>query len=68
VRICSCLSNLYGQEMGVPQDVILSITLFLLKINIIINCLPVDMRGSLFVNDFCISFYSNCSIDSAMYQ
>ena len=39
VRIGSCLSDVHGQEMGVPQGAILSVTLFILKINSIIKCL-----------------------------
>jgi len=54
VRVGSCLSDLF--EMGVPQGAILSVTLFIMKINSIIKCLPVGVRGSLYVNDFCICF------------
>jgi len=31
VRVGSCLSDLFDQEMGVPQGAILSVTLFILK-------------------------------------
>jgi len=54
VRVGSCLSDLYDQEMGVLQGDILSVALFILKINSIIKCLPVGVRGSLYVDDFCI--------------
>ena len=33
VRVGSCLSDAFKQEMGVPQGSILSVTLFILKIN-----------------------------------
>ena len=40
VRIGSCLSDPFSQEMGVPQGSILSVTLFILKINSIVQGLP----------------------------
>jgi len=48
--------------MGVPQGAILSVTLFILKINSIIKCLPVGVRGLLYVDDFCICFRSKSLI------
>jgi len=57
-----CLSDLYDQEIGVLQGAILSVTLFMLIINSIIKCLPVGVRGSLYVNDFCICFRSKSLI------
>jgi len=74
-RACvgSCLYDLFDQEMGVPRSTILSVTLFILKINSIVKCLPVGVRGSFYVNDFCIcfpleKFNSNRTSDSAVYQ
>ena len=58
VRVGSCLSDVYKQEMGVPQGSILSVTLFILKINSIIKCLPAEVRGSLYEDDFLICFRS----------
>lgn len=58
VRLGSVLSDFFSQEMGVPQGSILSVTLFILKINSIVNCLPVGMRGSLYVDDFLICYHS----------
>lgn len=58
VRMGSFLSDLFDQEMGVPQGSILSVTLFSLKINNIVNCLPVGVRGSLYVDDFLICYRS----------
>jgi len=52
------LSDLFDQEMGVTQGAILSVTLFILKINSIVKCFPVGVRGSLYVDDFCICFRS----------
>jgi len=40
------------RNLGVPQGAILSVTLFILKIKSIIKCLPVGVRGSLYVDDF----------------
>ena len=62
VRVGSCFSDLYDQEMGVPQGAILSVTLFILKINSIIKCLPAGVKGSLYVDDFCICFRSKSLI------
>jgi ribonuclease HI len=58
VRLGSCLSDCYEQEMGVPQGSILSVTLFILKINSIVKCLPPNVRGSLYVDDFLICYRS----------
>ena len=41
---------------------ILSVTLFILKINSIIKCLPAGVRGSLYVDDFLICFHSKSVI------
>ncbi len=52
------MSDSYKQEMGVPQGSILSVTLFVLKINSIVKCLPAGVKGSLFVDDFLICYRS----------
>jgi Reverse transcriptase (RNA-dependent DNA polymerase) len=62
VHVGSCLSDLYDQEMGVPQGAILSVTLFIFKMNSSIKCLPAGVRGSLYVDDFCIYFRSKSLI------
>jgi hypothetical protein len=58
VRVGSCLSDAFPQEMGVPQGSILSVTLFILKINSIVQCLPPSVRCSLYVDDFLICYRS----------
>jgi hypothetical protein len=58
VRVGTCLSDAYSQEMGVPQGSILSVSLFILKINSIVKCLPDAVRCSLYVDDFLICFRS----------
>ena len=58
VRIGSCLSELHDQEAGVPQGSILSVTLFLKKINSIVECLPPSIKCSLYVDDFLICYRS----------
>ena len=58
VRVGSCLSNSFNQEMGVPQGSILSVTLFILKINSIVKCLPSHIKCSLYVDDFLIYYRS----------
>ena len=63
VRIGNHLSDTYDQEMGVPQGCILSVTLFILKVNGIVQSLPADVRSSLCVDDFLIC-YQSCYMPS----
>jgi hypothetical protein len=58
VRLGGTMSDSFPQEMGVPQGSILSVTLFILKINSIVSCLPPHVRGSLYVDDFLICYRS----------
>lgn len=58
VRIGSSFSDPFVQEMGVPQGSILSVTLFSVKINDIVNSASSEMNTSLFVDDFSISYSS----------
>ena len=51
VRIGSTLSDYYFQEEGVPQGSVLSVTLFSLKSNSILNQLPHTVHGNLYVDD-----------------
>ena len=53
-KVCvgSSLSDSFEQEMGVPQGIILSVTLFSLKINSLAKVLSKDVEGSLYVDDF----------------
>jgi hypothetical protein len=52
VRVGSTLSDTYSQEVGVPQGSILSVTLFNLRINSIVSCVPHGITNSLYVDDF----------------
>ena len=56
VRVGSILSDVFEQEMGVPQGSILSVTLFSLKINSLAKILSKDVEGSLYVDDFLMSY------------
>ena len=58
VRVGSTLSEKFDQAQGVPQGSILSTTLFNIKINSIMNCLDPKTDGSLYVDDFCMSYRS----------
>jgi hypothetical protein len=58
VLVGSRLSDVYRQEMGVPQGSILSVPLFIQKINSIVQCLPPNVRCSLYVDDFLICYRS----------
>ena len=58
VRVGTTLSDLQGQEEGVPQGSILSVTLFSIKINNIVKSLNPGFDCSLFVDDFLICYRS----------
>ena len=62
VRLGSNLSEPYEQEMGVPQGSILSVTLFSIKINSLAKILTKDVQGSLYVDDFLMSFRAKNTI------
>ncbi|GBM65977.1 hypothetical protein AVEN_152188-1 [Araneus ventricosus] len=51
VRIGNTLSDVFYQEEAVPQDSVLSVILFTIKINDVIKQLPTGVNGSLFVDD-----------------
>ena len=55
VRLGTTLSEFFDQEEGYPQGGILSVTLFMIKINSIIECIKANIDPSLFVDDFSIS-------------
>ena len=56
-RVClgSVFSDIHEQEMSVPQGSILSVTLYILKINGIADVIPSIFEQSLFVDDFSTS-------------
>ena len=58
VRVGTTLSDLQGQEEGVPQGSILSVTLFSIKINNIVKALNQGVDCSLYVDDFLICYRS----------
>ena len=58
VKIGTTLSDIHEQEMGVPQGSILSVTLFILKINQLAEEIDPDILRSLFVDDFAICYKS----------
>ena len=62
VRLGSTLSEPYEQEMGVSQGSILSVTLFSIKINSLAKILSKDVQGSLYVDDFLMSFRAKNTI------
>ena len=57
VRMGSTFSD--SQEMGVPQDSILSVTLFSVNINSITQCLKPGVDFSLYVDDFQVCYRSS---------
>ena len=56
VRVGTSLSDSYDQEMGVAQGSILSVTLFIAKINSITGYIRNGVYKSLFVDDFGVSY------------
>ncbi|GBN13046.1 putative RNA-directed DNA polymerase from transposon X-element [Araneus ventricosus] len=55
VRIGNQLSDYFVQEEGVPQGSVLSVTIFTLKLNGILQQLPLSVKGFLYVDDLYIS-------------
>ena len=58
VPVGTTLSDLQGQEEGVPQGSILYVTLFSIKINNIVKALNQGVDCSLYVDDFLICYIS----------
>jgi len=58
VRLGSSYSDLFNQEMGVPQGSILSVTLFGLMINSLVKAIFPGVECSLYVDDFLICYRS----------
>ena len=52
VRLETTISDEFEQEICVPQGSILSVTLFSIKVNSIVNCLASDTNCSQYVDDF----------------
>ena len=62
VRVGSAFSTSYLQDEGVPQGSVLSVTLFAIAINSLMDHIPSEVQGSLFVDDFAIY----CSASTAL--
>jgi len=61
VRLGSSYSDLFDQETGVPQGSILSVTLFGLKINSIVNPISPGVECSLYVDDRVSRYRGYCT-------
>ena len=59
VRLGTSLTDFYDLEMGDPQGSILSVTLFIVKINSITSCIRNGVDKSLFVDDLCVVSYGS---------
>ena len=55
-------SSLYPQEEGIPQGSVLSVTLFSIAINSLMETIPVGVQASLYADDFALY----CSGSSAL--
>ena len=55
VRVGDKLSDMFNQEMGVPQGGILSVTLFIIAMNTVVNFINSEITYSIFVDDLRIS-------------
>lgn len=55
------MSSVHIQENGVPQGGVLSVTLFLIKLNSIGNVIPKSLTYSIYVDDIQLS-YSSCNL------
>jgi hypothetical protein len=56
LRLGTCLSDAFSQEMGFSQGSIMSVSLFTLKINSIGKCLPNAVIYSLYIEEFLVAF------------
>ncbi|WP_218669308.1 hypothetical protein, partial [Solemya velum gill symbiont] len=54
----STLSDKFQQEMGIPQGGVFPARSFSIKINGIVSCMKSNTEGSLYVDDFSISYRS----------
>ena len=54
-------SDTYTLQCGIPQETVLSSTLFALAINDVTKQLPHDVQNNLYVDDFVI-YYSSSSL------
>lgn len=59
VQLGTILSRMFVQENGVPQGSVLSVTLFILKMNSISKEIPPSISYSLYVDDVQISYSSS---------
>ena len=55
VRVGNKLSKVFNQEMGVPQGGILSVTLFMIAMNTVVECMNVEISFGLYVDDLRVS-------------
>ena len=55
VRVGNQLSNVYRQEMGVPQGGILSVTLFIIGMNTVVEHIHYKISFGLYVDDLRVS-------------
>lgn len=67
VKFGTVLSDVYTQENGVPQGGVLSVTLFLIKLNSVAQVIPKSLMYSLYADDIQISF-SSCNLASCERQ
>ena len=64
VRVGSSFSSLYPQEEGVPQGSVLSVTLFSIAINSLIDSIPVGIQGLMYADDYAIYCSSSTAVEA----
>ena len=63
VRVGSEFSSLYRQEEGLPQGSVLSVTLFSIAINSLMEHVPPGVQSSLFADDFVVYCSGYSAVD-----
>ena len=64
VRVGSELSKAYIKEEGVPQGSVLSVTLFAIAVNSLMECIPPGVQGTLFVDDLAVYCSASTSLEA----
>ena len=64
VRVGSEFSEAYIKEEGVPQGSVLSVTLFAIAVNSLMESIPPGVQGTLFVDDLAVYCSASTSVEA----